>query len=164
MSSILVTNVKDASGNAALVTESGGVKTDKLTGISTAGSISVVGEGNSNTTNLQQGLIKMWADLSGGGSPALDDSFNCGSVTDVASGERRLNLTTNMGNAAYMVIAGMITDGNSGGVRGAAGHHLGSCATSSVQYKTLYGSTSASNGAVTDSHTQEGAGIAGDLA
>ena len=32
------------------------VKTNKLTGTSTAGSISVVAEGNSTTTNLQQGL------------------------------------------------------------------------------------------------------------
>ena len=164
MSSIHVTNVKDASGNAALVTESGGVKTDKLTGITTAGSISVVGEGNSTTTNLQQGLIKMWADLSGGGSPAIDDSLNTSSVTDVASGERRINLSNSMGNTNYMVIAGMINDGNSGGTRGAAGSHLGTQATGSVQYKTLYGSTGSSDGAVTDSHTQDGCGIAGDLA
>ena len=31
-----------------------------LTGTSTAGSISVTGEGGSTTTNLQQGLIKVW--------------------------------------------------------------------------------------------------------
>ena len=80
MSSIHVTNVKDASGNAALVTESGGVKTDKLTGISTAGSISVVAEGGSTTTNLQQGLIKVWADYSGGGTPVAADSFNCSTI------------------------------------------------------------------------------------
>ena len=45
MSSIHVTNVKDASGNAALVTESGGVKTDKLTGI-TAEKMSLSSDGN----------------------------------------------------------------------------------------------------------------------
>ena len=140
------------------------LKVDTITGVSTAGSIAVTGEGNSTTTNLQQGLLKMWADLSGGGTPAIDDSLNTSSVTDVASGERRINLTTSMGNTNYMVIAGMINDGNSGGTRGAAGHHLGTQATGSVQYKTLYGSTASSDGAVTDSHTQEGAGIAGDLA
>ena len=31
-----------------------------LTGTSTAGSIVVTGEGNSTTTNLQQGLAKAW--------------------------------------------------------------------------------------------------------
>ena len=128
-----------------------------------ANSLTIRGEGSAQTS-VQQGLLKMWADLSGGGTPAIDDSLNTSSVTDVASGERRINLTTSMGNTNYMVIAGMINDGNSGGTRGAAGHHLGTQATGSVQYKTLYGSTASSDGAVTDSHTQEGAGIAGDLA
>jgi len=137
---------------------------NKLTGTSTAGSILVTGEGNSTTTNLQQGLLKMWADLSGGGTPAIDDSTNTSSVTDVGTGERRINLTNSMSSANYMAIAGMINDGNSGGARGAAGHHLGTQATGSVQYKTMYGSTSSSDGNLTDSHTQEGAGIAGDLA
>ena len=164
MSSIHVTNVKDASGNAALVTESGGVKTDKLTGITTAGSISVVGEGNSTTTNLQQGLLKMWSDLSGSGDPVIDDSLNTSSVTDVGSGERRINLTTSMVNTNYMTISGMIYDGNSGGNRGAAAHHLGTTATGSVQYKIFYGSTTSSEGAVSDSASQEGCAIAGDLA
>ena len=103
MSSIHVTNVKDASGNAALVTESGGVKTDKLTGISTAGSISVVGEGNSNTTNLQQGLCKMWARLDGTGTIGLDDSFNVGGTTDAGTGNYLFTFTTNMSNATFNV-------------------------------------------------------------
>ena len=35
------------------------IKTNKLTGTSTAGSILVTSEGNSTTTNLQQGFGKM---------------------------------------------------------------------------------------------------------
>ena len=35
------------------------LKTNTLTGTSTAGSIAVTGEGNSTTTNLQQGLCKV---------------------------------------------------------------------------------------------------------
>jgi len=38
---------------------------NKLTGTSTAGSILVTGEGNSTTTNLQQGLCKMWIHFDG---------------------------------------------------------------------------------------------------
>ena len=34
------------------------LKVDSLTGVTTAGSISVTGEGNSTTTNLQQGFGK----------------------------------------------------------------------------------------------------------
>ena len=157
MSTIKVDTIQKANGTSQI-----GI--DKIGGVASAGTIAVIAEGGTNTTNLAQGLLKMWADLSGGGTPAIDDSLNTSSVTDVASGERRINLTTSMGNTNYMVIAGMINDGNSGGTRGAAGHHLGTQATGSVQYKTLYGSTASSDGAVTDSHTQEGAGIAGDLA
>ena len=140
------------------------IKTDKLTGVGTAGDITVTSEGGAVTMQLQQGLLKMWADLSGGATPAIDDSANTSSVTDVGPGERRINLTNSMSSTNYMVIAGMINDGNSGGARGAAGHHLGTQATGSVQYKTMYGSTASSDGDLTDSHTQEGAGIAGDLA
>ena len=122
------------------------------------------GNNSVGTSVVFNGTLKMWANLSGGGTPAIDDSTNTSSVTDVASGERRINLTNSMSNTNYMTISGMINDGNSGGTRGAAGHHLGTQATGSVQYKTLYGSTASSDGAVTDSHTQEGAGIAGDLA
>ena len=36
------------------------LKVDTITGVTTAGSISITGEGNSTTTNLQQGLAKAW--------------------------------------------------------------------------------------------------------
>ena len=39
-----------------------------LTGTTTAGSISVTGEGNSTTTNLQQGLCKHWVLLGSSGN------------------------------------------------------------------------------------------------
>ena len=103
MSSIHVTNVKDASGNAALVTESGGVKTDKLTGITTAGSISVVGEGNSTTTNLQQGLCKAWAETNAAGS-SIAGSFNIASLVDTNTGIQTCNYTNDFANANYPVV------------------------------------------------------------
>ena len=39
------------------------IKTNTLTGTTSAGSIVVTGEGGSTTTNLQQGLAKAWATL-----------------------------------------------------------------------------------------------------
>ena len=54
---------------------------NKLTGTSTAGSILVTGEGNSTTTNLQQGLAKAWVAQLDGGAGA-GDSFNFASFTD----------------------------------------------------------------------------------
>ena len=77
------------------------LKVDTLTGVSTAGSISVTGEGNSTTTNLQQGLVKAWARLDGTGTVGLDDSFNNSAATDVGTGNYGYNFTNVMNNANY---------------------------------------------------------------
>ena len=74
-----------------------------LTGTSTAGSIAVTGEGNSTTTNLQQGLCKMWARLNGTGTIGLDDSFNVSSTADNGTGNYAFIFTNNMNNADYNV-------------------------------------------------------------
>ena len=79
------------------------LKVDKFTGVTTAGSISVTGEGNSTTTNLQQGLCKMWARLNGQGTIALDDSFNVGSTTDEGTGQYTYTFSNNMSNANFNV-------------------------------------------------------------
>ena len=42
--------------------------TNTFTGKTSAGSIVVTGEGGSTTTNLQQGLKKVWINLNGGGT------------------------------------------------------------------------------------------------
>jgi len=63
------------------------IKTDKLTGVGTAGVIVVTGEGNSTTTNLQQGLIKSWYCLQGTDPFGLKDSFNTASATDNGEGD-----------------------------------------------------------------------------
>ena len=71
------------------------VKTNKLTGTSTAGSILVTGEGNSTTTNLQQGLAKIWCPLVySGGTPAAADSLNVASFTDTQTGDAYINYTS----------------------------------------------------------------------
>jgi len=83
------------------------LKVDTITGVTTAGSISVTGEGNSTTTNLQQGLIKAWAKLVGTGTISLQDSFNNASTTDAGTGIYYFNFTNAFSNANYAVtIAG----------------------------------------------------------
>ena len=79
------------------------VKTNTLTGTTTAGSISVTGEGNSTTTNLQQGLCKQWVLLQSSGT-SVTDSFNNASVTDNGTGDYTLTRTNNMANATYCAI------------------------------------------------------------
>ena len=73
-----------------------------LTGTTTAGSISVTGEGNSTTTNLQQGLAKVWVHMHySGGTPTTQDSLNNASNTDSGTGNVNFNYTNNMASASY---------------------------------------------------------------
>lgn len=106
MSKIQVTNINDLSDNASLITQNGGIKSDKLTGVTTAGSILVTGEGNSTTTNLQQGLAKAWCNLNGTGTIAIRDSLNIASATDNGLGHYTFNISNDMGNANYAVTFG----------------------------------------------------------
>ena len=77
------------------------LKINTLTGVSTAGSIAVTGEGNSTTTNLQQGLCKAWVHHDQSGTHTIDDSFNMSSTTDIDVGRTSYTLTNNMANATY---------------------------------------------------------------
>ena len=74
------------------------LKINTLTGVSTAGSIAVTGEGNSTTTNLQQGLCKAWSVSS---QPAtVEDSFNVSSQADGGTGNYQNTLTNNMNSTS----------------------------------------------------------------
>ena len=77
------------------------IKTDKLTGTSTAGSISVTGEGNSTTTNLQQGLSKGWINFNGSSTVAIRDSFNVSSLDDDGTGTYGINVSNSFGSADH---------------------------------------------------------------
>jgi len=77
------------------------LKTNTLTGTSTAGSIAVTGEGNSTTTNLQQGLAKSWTNAEQIGTNSVRDSFNGSSITDNATGDLSITVTSAMGNVNY---------------------------------------------------------------
>ena len=68
------------------------LKTNTLTGTSTAGSIAVTAEGNSTTTNLQQGLAKTWAFCT---DDSITDSLNTSSSNDVDAGKYTITLTNN---------------------------------------------------------------------
>ena len=82
------------------------LKINTLTGVSTAGSIAVTGEGNSTTTNLQQGLCKAWNFISDAdaGTIVQGDSFNTSSAIDNGSGLFRFPLTNAMANTNYIHI------------------------------------------------------------
>jgi len=77
---------------------------DKLKGVATASSISVVAEGGSTTTNMQQGLAKHWCYFSMAGT-SFSDSFNSSSLTDDSTGDFLVNMTTAFANLNYAVQA-----------------------------------------------------------
>ena len=81
------------------------LKINTLTGVTTAGSIAVTGEGNSTTTNLQQGLAKSWVNLNGTGTAAFRDSFNTSGLTDNGTGSYTVSFTNDFANASYSAAA-----------------------------------------------------------
>jgi len=130
------------------------LKVDKFTGVTTAGSIDVTGEGNSTTTNLQQGLCKVWYTL--GVDAVLDDSFNCGSITDTAASDYTIAFTNNMGNALFSFTGGYLSTGDNPRV-----YFNNGVATSNVETALLHSNDGTKNeSAVTSVKAQ----IAGDLA
>ena len=86
------------------------LKVNTLTGVSTAGSIAVTAEGNSTTTNLQQGLAKYWVFYL---NMSVLDSFNSSGLTDNDTGDATLSITNDFSNANYSTLHG--ADGGSQG-------------------------------------------------
>ena len=95
------------------------LKVDKFTGVTTAGSIDVVGEGNSTTTNLQQGLAKVWCNIDGtavdgtANLTGVNDSFNIASVVDNGTGDYTYAFQNVMSNANYSFSAAVRGDSTS---------------------------------------------------
>ena len=80
------------------------IKTDKLTGVGTAGDITVTSEGGAATMQLQQGLAKAWQSITAsGGTPSFNDSFNTSSITDSNVGRHTLNFSNSFSSVNYAV-------------------------------------------------------------
>ena len=92
------------------------LKTNTLTGTSTAGSIAVTGESGSTTTNLQQGLVKVWVNFDGYASGAsARDSYNVSGMTDNGTGDYTTAFTNAMGNTNYVLLDGTVNDSSTRG-------------------------------------------------
>ena len=89
------------------------LKTNTLTGTTTAGSIAVTGEGNSTTTNLQQGLAKSFATFNGTGTAAIRDSFNVSTFTDNETADFSFAFSNNFSTADAYVAGGMVAHSSS---------------------------------------------------
>ena len=88
-----------------------------LRGSTSNGSITIQGEGTSNlggaTMQLQQGLCKVWYNISSDFS-TTNDSFNITNITDNATGEHKGNFTNNMSSENYGALADHHNKNNDG--------------------------------------------------
>ena len=127
------------------------LKTNTLTGTSTAGSIAVTGEGNSTTTNLQQGLAKHWVNYDSS-DQATRGSFNQASLTDNATGDYTSSYTSNLSGAEDKCISVNVWNTTDEGSNLAANSTRGGAnadqagdtaqATSSINWMSYFGSSS----------------------
>ena len=129
------------------------LKINTLTGVTTAGSIAVTGEGNSTTTNLQQGLAKYSGVWDNNSDNTIRDSFNVSGVTDNATGDFTVTFTNAMGNEFYSAL------GNTSGEN----NQYGPCSSQDTHSTTGCGYQARKTGTTTDFNKNSFAGI-GDLA
>jgi len=126
------------------------LKTNTLTGTSTAGSIAVTGEGNSTTTNLQQGLAKSFITFRSDSSFINRDSFNVSSLADGGAGFGTATMT-NVMSSIYHTTHSTSNDENA---------HAGSGSHTTANYQLFSKNSSHS---LTDATSQYGT-VLGDLA
>ena len=135
-------------------------KVNTLTGTTSAGSISVTGEGGSTTTNLQQGLAKGWADINAG-QGSYGDSFNTTSITDNATGDATLTHVNDMSSSSYSATTSVTFDQD--GTNGHRDTLIRTKATSSTRVEFIYADTSG-RGNQLDLEVDASVTIHGDLA
>jgi len=78
-----------------------------------------------------QFTAKAWANWNGTGTPAFRDSHNCSSLTDVSTGNYRVNFSNNMANTNYCPVA----NGNAENTWAGAGTHANGI---EVAYVAIY--------------------------
>ena len=116
------------------------LKVDKFTGVTTAGSILVTGEGNSTTTNLQQGLAKAWVAFTGTSTISTNDSFNTSGVTDNGTGDYTPAWTNAFNGANDYAFGGFAQGDSGGGLRGVSGKGTSATGNRQVDVSNAAGS------------------------
>ncbi len=117
-------------------------------------SLTIQGE-NTNTTNLQQGLAKSWANAPGSAA-SINDSFNVSSLTDTNTGNAQFNLANNMAATEFSFTAGHQYTTLTGTGAFFANPITGSSSHYQIQHYQ--------NGAIADPLKYSGLAIHGDLA
>ena len=90
MSNILVQNIKHTNNTTSMA-------------IDTSGQVTIRGEGSATTTNLQQGLAKVWCKFNGDSvSGTGDDSFNVTSLSDDGTGDYTVTIANNFSDGNFV--------------------------------------------------------------
>ena len=79
------------------------IRVDKISGKTSANAVTVTGENGSTQTSLQQGLVKAWAEITGSGTAAINDSFNMSSLDDNATGDYDANFTNVLNSDSFSI-------------------------------------------------------------
>ena len=74
-------------------------------GVSTA-TDTLPSEGGAATTVVVNGLLKSWIKFNGTSTIAINDNFNCSSITDNGTGDYTMTMQTAMANADYVQTCG----------------------------------------------------------
>ena len=80
------------------------LKVDEMQGVTSAGDITITGEGGSATMQLQQGVAKQWHYFNHA-TTTVNDSFNVSSITDVTTGQYDPQATNSMNSTNYSIFA-----------------------------------------------------------
>jgi hypothetical protein len=137
------------------------LRVDNLKGSTTGGSINVLGEGTSVTTNLQQGLVKCWSKSEQSSTASGEDSFNQASITDHGAGDYGINMTNPFSNTGYAAVTDTSSDSGHVSAHYGADEGSGNRYTAGIFRMFVFEATSGSG--ATDS-THVCAMLAGDLA
>ena len=62
------------------------------------------------TSVVFNGTAKAWVNVDGRNTPSFNDSYNASSLTDVATGSRRISYTSSMNNANYATASACFFD------------------------------------------------------
>ena len=111
MSNILVQNIKHTNNTTSM-------------SIDTSGQVTIRGEGSATTTNLQQGLVKVWCKFQGDAgnifTDANFDNFNISGLTDNGTGDYTVNIDNAMTNAKYSCCTHNASNHHFSGIRSTA--------------------------------------------
>jgi hypothetical protein len=121
--------------------------TDKLTGKTSAGDVTITSEGGSATMQLQQGVAKSWVNFDGSLSTLSPrDSLNVSGLLDNTTGDYDVNFTSSMDNSNYFT-GGSSTDSAVYVINYITGSDR---STTDVRIRTLYAANFSGAGTISD--------------